>query len=453
MELNKQALAGVKFRTLGRWCDAAQVNAFMEELMQAVEQNALELSAAHKSEQASLRKMDSLYEEKAQLLTEIEALRRDLGELDGFKEALIREQQTCEQLRQQLEEQQPGEGASRELQEQLEREQAKSRMLTAQVETLTAAAASLPDRSDDDLARQIEELARERDALAAVRQQLEHEKEKNSELTAQIETLTASVTSLSRQSDADLARQTEELARERDALTTIRLQLEQEKAKNNELAVRVENYTTAVAQKEQEAAVIERKWVEQQAENALLRTQLERLHQLCEENARLLPLVEKLKSERTSSGGVFVASGEDVQRIRQLEEELAEQRKVLEEQQTAADRKVRSLEVELAAHQAFAQKKQEEADQYIHELETDRDSLWAARDSLQRELDRLNDPTFETELMRDRRLTVEDMERRRDELIEDVKALQALRRQLRDSLEQESGRLNRALQEMDKINQ
>lgn len=74
MELTKQALENVKFRSRGKWYDAGQVDAFLDELMVAAETAQRELTETRSRAKALSQQMEALQEEKQALLVKIQAL-------------------------------------------------------------------------------------------------------------------------------------------------------------------------------------------------------------------------------------------------------------------------------------------------------------------------------------------------------------------------------------------
>ncbi len=76
MELTRKALEDVKFRARGRWYNAEQVDAFLEELTVAVDETERELREFRQEEQARSRELESLREETARLQRECASLRK-----------------------------------------------------------------------------------------------------------------------------------------------------------------------------------------------------------------------------------------------------------------------------------------------------------------------------------------------------------------------------------------
>lgn len=74
MELTKQALENVKFRSRGKWYDAGQVDAFLDELMVAAETAQRELTETRSRGKALSQQVEALQEEKQALLVKIQAL-------------------------------------------------------------------------------------------------------------------------------------------------------------------------------------------------------------------------------------------------------------------------------------------------------------------------------------------------------------------------------------------
>ncbi len=75
MELNRKALEDVKFRSRGRWYDAQQVDAFLEELTVAVDEEERKLEGSRQEVQTLSRKLDVLRRENQRLWQELNALR------------------------------------------------------------------------------------------------------------------------------------------------------------------------------------------------------------------------------------------------------------------------------------------------------------------------------------------------------------------------------------------
>ena len=101
MELTREALAQVKFRTRGQWYDALQVDQFIEELMAAADRQEEEaqglrerLRALERESRAartpSQGETQPLEEERDQLIADIKALRRFR---ESFREAVRRDAQ------------------------------------------------------------------------------------------------------------------------------------------------------------------------------------------------------------------------------------------------------------------------------------------------------------------------------------------------------------------------
>lgn len=105
MELTKENLKNVKFRSLGRWYHGGEVDSFLEELIVAVDGIEREKVEARQETQALHRQLDVLKQENDHLWQELNALReapaptpgpeescrRVCGELERERDSLIRD--------------------------------------------------------------------------------------------------------------------------------------------------------------------------------------------------------------------------------------------------------------------------------------------------------------------------------------------------------------------------
>ncbi len=91
MELTKKALEDVKFRTRGRWYNAEEVDAFLEELTVAVDGAERELQESRQENRRLWRELDVLKEAPAPEPDSVEARRRICQELERERDELIQD--------------------------------------------------------------------------------------------------------------------------------------------------------------------------------------------------------------------------------------------------------------------------------------------------------------------------------------------------------------------------
>ena len=94
MKLTKQAIDTVKFRSRGKWYHAGQVDAFLEELLVAVDETERELAEGKSMVRVLTGQLESLQGENAQLRGRAEEARtsrdrliQDIKALQDFREA------------------------------------------------------------------------------------------------------------------------------------------------------------------------------------------------------------------------------------------------------------------------------------------------------------------------------------------------------------------------------